>query len=118
MQTLATLFVAILIMPACYRNCLPTNEVKDRLNRQLHVGDTREKIEAVLKDIVSAYDRRPPEEDRGGKYFNYVEFVKRYSTTIRDEPGCGSLQGISIFIYLDDQDRLSRIEVSEFYTWW
>ncbi len=95
-------------LAACAMGCpLDADAVREQLNSQLNVGDSREKIEAVLTS-----------EGIGG---SYDQWSHRYQTTIRDEERCGVLsmyKAISVYLYLDDKGRLSRIEVSESYTWW
>ena len=83
-------------------DCLNTNEVRTLLNKRLKVGDTRQEIEAVLKDI--------------GFSWTYTDFLKRYNTTLRDEKRCGAYQAISVYIKLDESERLKEIEVFGSYT--
>nr|NJM04538.1 hypothetical protein [Desulfobacula sp.] len=112
MQTFAVLLITV-ILTACYKNCLPTVEVRDSLTTQLRVGDPREKIEAVLGNVVAKYDNTLVKPDIA---FSYDEFQNRYSTTIWDKPRCGPYQGISVDIHLDDTGHLSKIDVHELYT--
>lgn len=111
-QTLTVLFI-MLILTACYGNCLPTDEVRELLTSQLRVGDSREKIEAVLGNVVASYNNPPY---KPANFVSYDKFQNSYSTTIWDEPRCGPYQAISVDIHLDDTGHLSKIEVSESYT--
>lgn len=123
-------------LTACFGGCLPTDEVRQVLNNQLRIGDTREKIELVLGDVVAKYNQpaREPEsrsnysnpdgtlvtESGSGftyEYFNHGgQYVNEYSTTIWNKSRCGPYQAISVSIRLDKASRLSAIEVSESYT--
>lgn len=103
----------MLLLTACYGNCLPTDEVRRLLTSQLHVGDSREKIEAVLGNVVASYNNAPY---KPANFVSYDKFQNRYSTTIWDEPRCGPYQAISVDIQLDDTGHLSKIKVSESYT--
>ncbi len=76
-------------------------QVRANLEEQLHVGDSREKIEAVLQSI--------------GIRYSYDEFSNRYQSTVREE--CGKFEAVSVYVNLDDQGRLSAIEVFNSYTW-
>ena len=115
---------------------MPTDEVRQVLNKQLRAGDTREKIELVLGDVVAKYNQpaREPEsgpsysshdgmsvtEYRRGftyEYLNYGgQYRNEYSTTIWNISRCGPYQAIGVIIRLDKANRLSTIEVSESYT--
>jgi hypothetical protein len=110
-QLISALFV-IFILTACYGNCLPTDEVRELLTSQLHIGDSREKIEAVLNNVGATYYNPP----KSPPFCSYDKFNNAYHSMILDEPRCGPYQAISVTIQLDNQGRLSSIEVSESYT--
>lgn len=141
MRVLAILFMNILLLTACFGDCLPTDEVRRDLNSQLRVGDAREKIELVLSNVVSKYNQPSyepesrssysspdgtlvTEESGNGFTYEYLNdpryngglFVNEYTTTIWNKSRCGPYQAISVRIRLDKASRLSAIEVSESYT--
>ena len=114
---------------------MPTDEVRQVLNKQLRAGDTREKIELVLGDVVAKYNQPTykPEnsnysspdgtlvmESRSGFTYEYLnhggQYENEYSTTIWNISRCGPYQAIGVIIRLDKANRLSTIEVSESYT--
>lgn len=119
---------------------MPTDEVRQVLNNQLRIGDTREKIEVVLANVVAKYTQPAREPESGSSYsspdgtlvtesgngftYEYLNdplyngglFVNEYSTTIWNESRCGPYQAIGVTIRLDKANRLSTIEVSESYT--
>lgn len=123
-------------LTACFGGCLPTDEVRQVLNNQLRVGDTREKIELVLGDVVAKYNQpsyKPESEPsysspdgtlvmESGSGFDYLylnhggQYENEYSTTIWNISRCGPYQAIGVTIRLDKANRLSAIKVSESYT--
>jgi len=102
-------FLMAAFILATFSGCCPLDrdEVREQLTAELRVGDSREKIETVLKNA--------------GIDFSYDKWTNSYGATIRDDEHCGPLsmyKAISVYIHLDDQGRLSKIEVSASYAWW
>jgi len=71
------------------------------INKLIHVGDSRETIERVLKSK--------------GIRFSYDEFQQRYQSNIKGN-NCLFDKSILLFVYLDKSGRMSRIETQEAYT--
>ncbi len=88
---------------ACRGNCIKrkTAEVRKLLNRNIKAGDTRERVDTVLKsaDILYEYDR----------------FLNRYQSTVTDTR-CGPNDAVSIYVTFNSVGRVSKIEVFESYT--
>lgn len=78
------------------------NELRNVLNRELKVGDTRDKVHEVL--------------ERANIGYSYDRHQNRYNSTVRDA-NCGPNQAVSVHVYLDKMERVSKIEVRESYTW-
>lgn len=74
-------------------------EVKALLNQTLTIGDSRSQVEEKLKtiDIEFSYDR----------------FQNRYQATVT---GCGKFEALSVYLSLDDENKLSKIDVAKSYT--
>lgn len=107
--TMVLCFFLVVSVLATSSGCCPldADEVREQLTVELRVGDSREKIEIVLRNA--------------GIDFSYDKWTNSYGATIRDDEHCGPLsmyKAISVYIHLDDTGHLSRIEVSDSYTWW
>ena len=106
MRFLSLQMIALaLLLGACSdHSCdhLNKDEIKNNLYKHLRVGDSRDKIESVLREakISSSYDK----------------FETRYQSYIREE-GCPYGKDIIIDVYLDNNGRMSRIETMDSYTW-
>lgn len=89
-------------VPACGGGCVDIEEVKNNLHSKLNIGDSREKVDASLKET--------------GIQFTYDESQNRYQGSITE--GCSTGEGVAILIIFDDSNKLSEIEVFKEYTWW
>lgn len=77
-------------------------EVEKQLHNKLSIGDTREVVDAYLKDT--------------GIKFTYDKFQDRYQASITE--GCGKNEAIIVLIIFDDFNKLSDIKISKESTWW
>lgn len=98
---------AILLAPILLTSCcsdLNKEEISSVLSNALHVGDSREKIESVLKG--------------SGIDFSFDEkFEHRYSSTIRGKNCFNPFdKSVGVYIYLDKSERMSKIETFYSYT--
>ena len=102
-SNVAILLIVALALSGCSSNCLKPKieEVRNRLEKELRVGDTRERVEDVLNkaDILYSYDR----------------FQNRYQSNITDSR-CGPYQGISLYVYFDSFNKMSKVEAFISYT--
>jgi hypothetical protein len=94
-----------LIVSLCLSGCCPDldkDKIKNELDASLQVGDSREKVEKVLKahGIEFGYDG---------------EFEQRYSANIVGK-GCAFDKSVIVYIYMDKLGGMSRIETSDSYT--
>lgn len=90
----------VLLLSGC---CAGLDEeiIRDKLTKELHVGDSREKVALVLKSH--------------GMDFSYDEYQQRYQSGIRGE-NCAFDKSVIVLIYMDKSERVSKIEVSNSYT--
>lgn len=86
---------------ACHGGCLRTDELRALLNREIKVGDGREKVDLVLKNA--------------GIDYSYDAYQNRYGSTVRDDR-CGSWRAISVYVNFDLSGKVAGIEVFESYT--
>ena len=91
------------LLTACNAGCLDVKEqkVKNLLNSSLSIGDSREQVGRALKNIDIE--------------FSYDKYSNRYQATIWDER-CGPYQAISVYIILDESEKVSEIKVFKSYT--
>lgn len=75
--------------------------IREKLSKELHVGDSREKVELVLKSH--------------GMDFSYDEYQDLYSSNIRGK-NCAFDKSVMVTIYINKSGRVSKIEVSNSYT--
>src|SRR5665213_1093635 len=78
-----------------------TEEIRNLLRRELWLGDTREKVENVLKNA--------------GIAFEYDRFLNRYQSTIADSR-CGPYVAITVYVNFDSSEKMSKVDVFESYT--
>ena len=90
-------------LTACNTGCLDVKEkeVKKLLNSNLSIGDSREQVEIALKNIDIE--------------FSYDKYSNRYQATIWDER-CGPYQALSVYIVLNESEKVSDIKVFKSYT--
>jgi len=81
---------------------LEIEEVREKLHSKLSIGDSRERVDASLKDT--------------GIRFTYDKFQNRYNAAITE--GCSKYEAIVVLIIFDDSNKLSEIKVFKEYTWW
>jgi len=97
------LLIVALSLSGCNGDCMKpkTEEVRGFLKKELKGGDTRDRVEEVLKKAGIAY--------------TYDQFQSRYQSTIFDSR-CGQDQAISIYVYFNASNKMSEVEVIETYT--
>lgn len=86
---------------ACHGGCLKTDEIRALLNQEIKAGDSRDKVDVVLKNA--------------GIDYSYDANQHRYGSTIRDDR-CGPWQAISIYVNFDLSEKVTGVEVFESYT--
>jgi len=101
----AVLLMVALALSGCNSDCMKakTEEMRTLLENKLKIGDTRGKVDVVLKKAGIAY--------------SYDRFQNRYQSTIYNSK-CGDDKATSIYIYFTTSGRMQKIEVRETYTWW
>lgn len=84
-------------------NCISSKAraMKSALARELKVGDTRARAEEVLR--------------AEGLVFAYDQYQKRYQSTVTSAD-CGPYQAVSVYVNLDSEEKVSKIEVLETFT--
>lgn len=92
----------LLNLSACSGGCLDIDEIEKELHSKLNIGDSREMVDASLKDT--------------GVQFTYDKFQNRYNAAITE--GCSKYEAIIVLIVFDDSNKLSEIKVFKEYTWW
>ena len=102
MFKLLLILLVISVIYSCQGDCLSIqeNKVRELLNKNLSLSDSREKIEQEIQRL--------------GVSFTYDRFQNRYQATIRD--GCSPYEAISVYLNLDGQEKLSTIVVFKSYT--
>lgn len=98
------LLVPIIFSLAACCPDLDKEKIKAMLNKELHVGDSREKIETVLKNnnIKFGYD---------GVYEH------KYYSSIRSKNCFNPFdKSVDVEVYLDKSDLLSKININYSYT--
>lgn len=96
--------VAVSLLTGCCSG-LDAEIIRDKLTKELHVGDSREKVERVLKSH--------------GMDFSYdAEFEQRYQSLIGGEDCAFNPLNkvVAVYIYMNKSGRVSKIEVSNSYT--
>ena len=103
--TMTIMLLLAFTLSGCNGDCMrpKTEEVRNLFNRQLKVGDTREKVDEVLK--------------KAGIGYSYDRFENRYQSTVYDSQ-CGPNQAASIYVYFDASNEITEVEVRETYTSW
>lgn len=94
-----TIFV-ISVLCGCCPN-LDKDKIKSEISKDLKIGDSREKVEDVLKNNRIE--------------FTYDEYENLYSSNIRGG-NCEFDRTVLVTIYLDSSGRVSKIETSDSYT--
>ncbi len=100
----------VVLVLCCFMNlscgtgggCLDKDSIEKMLLKKIRVGDTRVKIESVLNSE--------------GIGFSYDRFRDRYQATIRNEECDKQYKAISVYLYLDKTEKLSKLEVLETFT--
>ncbi len=100
MMKLLWVVLAVVSLSSCCAD-LDKEKISAELHKDLHVGDSREKAELVLKSR--------------GIEFSYDEYQQRYQSNIRGE-NCAFDKSVLVFIYLNKSGLVSKIEVSNSYT--
>ena len=73
-----------------------TDHVRNLLEKELKVGDMRQRVDEVLKNAGIAYE--------------YDRFQNRYQSTITDAE-CGPYDAISLYVNFDSSGKMAKIEV-------
>jgi len=91
----------MLLLSSCCAD-LDKEKIRNELSKSLKIGDTREKVEFVLRShgIDFSYD---------------AEFEQRYSSNIRGK-NCAFDKSVIIYIYINKSGLVSKIEVLNSYT--
>lgn len=98
------LLIMLLLIGGCSdHSCdhLNKDEIKIDLEKRIRVGDSRDQIEAALKDAKL--------------HFSYDQYNNSYNSFIREE-GCPYGKDVIIEVYLDKNGYMSKIETSDSYT--
>ena len=105
-MNLLKLFLALLAAISLSACCADLDEKKVRaeLNKYLHVGDSREKAELVMKSH--------------GISLSYDQYQQRYQSNITDKNSTFNPfdKSVIVYIYIDQSGLVSKIEVSNSYT--
>jgi len=90
-------------LSACSGSCLKsrTAQIRKLLDRELKVGDPREKVEKVLNSAGIAHE--------------YDRFQNRDQATVTDAR-CGPYDAISIYVNFDSAGKMAKWEVFESHT--
>lgn len=102
MKLLCALLTVVSLSGCCAG--LDEEIIREKLSKELHVGDSREKVELVLKSH--------------GMDFSYDEHQQRYQSGIGGED-CNFNpfnKVVAVLIYINKSGRVSKIEVSNSYT--
>lgn len=83
-------------------DCLGERELESDLKGQLSIGAPRAVVERALAGT--------------GLNWTYTDFMRRYNTTVRDPERCGQWVALSVYIHLDESERLRDVEVFRSYT--
>ncbi len=94
------IILVTLLLSSCCTD-LDKEKIKGELSKELQIGDTREKVELVLK--------------RHGMDFSYDEYQQRYQSGIRGE-NCAFDKSVIVLVYINKLGRVSKIEVTNSYT--
>lgn len=94
------ILIAILFLSACCSD-LNKDRIKSEISKILQIGDSREKVELVLKNH--------------GIIFGYDEYENLYYSNIRGE-NCAFDKVVVVDVYMDKSGRVSKIETSYAYT--
>ena len=100
MKLLCALLTVLFLSGCCAG--LDEEIIRDKLTKELHIGDSREKVERVLKSH--------------GMDFSYdAEFEQRYQAGIGGEDCAFNPLNkvVTVSIYMDKSGRVSKIEVSD-----
>ena len=97
----ACLLLLSMVVGACQGDCLNERMVRKQLESEVEIGQTREAAEAGMQ--------------RAGLSFSFDRFRSRFQSTVRDEQ-CDPYKAVSVYVYLDDAGRVSKIEVFESFT--
>lgn len=92
--------LAVMSLSSCCAD-LDKEKISAELNKELHVGDSRGKVESILK--IHGID------------FSYDEYQQRYQSGIRGE-NCAFDKSVIVLIYINESGLVSKIEVSNSYT--
>jgi hypothetical protein len=85
----------------CEGDCSNFDRIKTRLEHEIKIGDTRQKVEEILKGSQLDY--------------SYDGFQNRFQSTARDS-ACGKWVALSIYVSFDEMGLVSKVEVFRSYT--
>lgn len=98
-------FIALLAiifnLSACGGDCRKFDEIKYFIEREIKVGDSRERADSLLK--IAGVD------------YGYDEYQNRYQSTIHDS-ACGKWVDLSIYVSFDKFGNVSKAEAFRSYT--
>lgn len=99
----AFLTVIVGLLAGCGGSCMShkTGEIKALLNKELKIGDSKERVQEVLKNAGISYA--------------YDQFQEQYYSTVYDKR-CGPDDAVSISVSFDPSGRMTKVEVFESYT--
>jgi hypothetical protein len=99
----ALLTVIASLLAGCGGSCTShrTEEIKALLNKELKVGDSKERVQEVLNGAEIKY--------------SFDQFQNRYQSTVYDER-CGQDDAVSITVSFDPSGKMLKVEVFESYT--
>jgi hypothetical protein len=104
MKALPLLMIAAaLLLVGCSDDDLLRASVEKEMHASLSVGDTRDKIERTLNE------KKMP--------FSFNQFEHRYETGVDPKEKRRVKRVITVDIYVDGSDRLTRFEVRNTYTY-
>ena len=93
------ILLAVMSLSSCCAD-LDKDKIRDELSKYLAIGDTREKVELVLKNH--------------GIIFGYDEYENLYYSNIRGK-NCSFDKAVVVDIYIDKLGRVSKIKTSYAY---
>lgn len=94
------MLLSMLLLSSCCAD-LDKEKIRNELSKSLKIGDTHEKAELVLKNLVisSSYD----------------EYQQRYQSNFTGK-NCAFDKSVIIYIYINKSGLVSKIEVLNSYT--
>jgi hypothetical protein len=76
-------------------------EVKSILEKNLKIGDSRDKVSEALS--------------RAGIGYSYDQFQRRYQSTVY-AAGCNKFQAVSVYVYFNATGNMTKFEALKTYT--